>query len=764
MLRGPRNEDRNLTLFSRSVPKVALEEINRNVTWDLSIPGRKALRRGGWFAVFSLNYFPHSSDEMNSARGEEYDLVEVQGQDTASDRIEQLLLDIARVHQWTGLYGAGHPFLEERVLALHASLMDQAAMESSGTLLLGVLRDKVLYRDRFFEARHPIVVAFAEGLYRHHVATIGFGNGATPEGLSTFFRCLRDLQTGKTEEIPEGYLQREGVRGIFLSPINYKDVLSRGIIGRDPVEDAGAREEALWRMLLTDGEGDDASEGWVAEELSEFPEILPAILRRARGSRSGVAPMVAPPMSGGIAAEGGSAEVVSKEVLQRMFQRIGQTLKSLPEERRKQVLENLEEGMADDAGSSYGFGDGAKSPDVSLSLARSLSEGYSDSEFLELLAGLVSMERKGGKLLLHTLEVIAAQRDVKGSLLPLVKSWSREGRHAKDYYEGKTWNAVERLLLERSEEAYLGDDHSRFLESLSDDAERQGKGEEPTRNIDPALASFLEPAALRRKGIVILIDLLQQGMDDAEFLILLEAAREEVPGLIEGKEFALLGFLLDTVAVAGKDGSAGRREAASQTLASGDYRRLAEICLAGHGASRECGEGLEILVRNGAWSAEPLLERLLEEPDKGMRKVLLSLLIRIGEPAVPAIVRRFQDLPWYFLRNLCFILGEIGASATVPGLVRMLSHKEHRVRREAIHALGKLQTTDPDAVSALGKILLSESLFGASKEDPVRIDAGNALSRIAGTEALSYLHRGKGARRTAVREHCEALLRMRGRT
>jgi hypothetical protein len=643
--------------------------------------------------------------------------------------------------------------------------MDQAARESSGTLLLGVLRDKVLYRDRFFEARHPIVVAFAEGLYRHHVATIGFGDGATPEGLSIFFRCLRDLQTGKTEEIPEGYLQREGVRGIFLSPINYKDVLSRGIIGRDPVEDAGAREEALWRMLLTDGVGDEASGGWVAEELSEFPEILPAILRRARGSRSGVAPMLAPPAPGGnAAAGGGSAEVVSKEVLQRMFQRIGQTLKSLPEERRKRVLESLEEGMVDAAGSSYGFGDGAKSPDVSLSLARSLSEGYSDSEFLELLAGLVSMERKGGKRLLHTFEVIAAQRDVEGSLLPLVKGWSREGRHAKDYYEGKTWNAVERLLLERSEEAYLGDDHSRFLESLSDDAERQGKEEEPTRNIDPVLVSFLEPAALRRKGIVVLIDLLQQGMEEAECIILLEAAREEVTGLIEGKEFVLLGSLLDKVAAAGKDGSAGRREAACQTLASVDYRRLAEICLAGPGASRERGEGLEILVRNGAWSAEPLLEHLLVEPDKGMRKVLLSLLIRIGEPAVPSIVRRFQDLPWYFLRNLCFILGEIGASATVPGLVRMLSHKEHRVRREAIHALGKLQTTDPDAVSALGKILLSESLFGASKEDPVRIDAGNALSRIAGTEALSYLHRGKRARRTAVREHCEALLRMRGRT
>jgi len=690
--------------------------------------------------------------------------VEVQSQDTGSERIEQLLLDIARVHKWTSLYAPGHPFLGERVLSLHAGLVEQAAKEPSGTLLLGVLRDKVMYRDRFFEARHPIVVAFAEGLYRHHVATIGFEDGATPEELSIFFRCLRDLQTEKTEEIPEGYLRREGVRGIFLSPINYEEVLSRGFVSREPVADAGAREEALWRMLLTGQVGDEASERWIVEELSEFPELLPLILHRARAGapRSGaVATRVALAPGVGAADGGSSGEVVSKEVLQRMFQRIGQTLKSLPEERRERVLELLEEGMGGGIDFVYGFGEGTESPD--LSLARSLSEGYTDSEFLELLAGLLSMEKKGGKRLLRSFEVISARRDVEGSLAPLVRSWSREGRHEKDYYEGKTWDAVERLLLGRSEETYLGDDHSLFLDTLSGGTDRQGKEAEPAPTIDPALAPFLDPGAMRWKGIVILRDLLHQEMGDAEFLDLLEAVREEVPGLIEGKEFALLGSLLDTVAAAGKDGSAGRREATSQTLASADFRRLAEICLSGPRGSKEHGEGLEILARHGALVTDALLDRLLVEPDRSMRKVLLSLLVRIGEPAVPSIVRRLQDLPWYFLRNLCFILGEIGASATVPGLVRMLSHKENRVRREAIQALGKLQSTDPDGVSALGRILLSESLFGASREEQVRIDAGTALFRIGGTEAMSYLHRGKGASRSTVREHCEALLRMRGR-
>jgi len=670
-------------------------------------------------------------------------------------QVEQLMLELARLHQWTSMYAHGHPFLRERVEALHSLIAAQAAKEPSGVLLLGVARGKVLYRDRFFETRHPMVLAFAEGLYRHHVATIGFGPETTPDGLAAFYRCLRDLQSGKIEEIPEGFLQREGIRGICISPVNYREILSRGIIGRDPVGDGTDREETIWRALLSDPRGEEKAGQWIAEELSEYPEILPLILRRVGGRARGAGP----------AAVAGEApqEAVSKEVFLRMFQRLGQTLKALPEDRRRQVLESLEDGFGD-GGPEYGGGGEEFAPDFYSSLARSLAEGYTDAEFLELLAGILSMERKGGKRLLQAFRVIAAGRDVEGSLVPLLETMSTEGRQAKNYYSGKTWEAVERLLLERSEEAYLGDDHSRFLESLSGVPGRPAMESEPALQVDPALAPFLEPKALRRKGIAVLLDLLPQEWGDGEFRDLLATVAEAVPGLIEEREFALLGRVLDAVAAAGEGSSGERREAVSKVLDAADFRRLAEICLAGPAAARECGEGHDLLVKHGARSADCLLDRLLEEPDKGMRRVLLTLLIRIGNPAVPSILERFQDLPWYFLRNLCLLLGEIGMPATVPGLVRMVSHKEYRVRREAIQALGKLRATDPDAVSALGRILQSESMFPSPKEDPIRIDAASALSRIGGADALSYLHRGRMSRRAAVREHCDALLRTKGKT
>ena len=129
---------------------------------------------------------------------------------------------------------------------------------------------------------------------------------------------------------------------------------------------------------------------------------------------------------------------------------------------------------------------------------------------------------------------------------------------------------------------------------------------------------------------------------------------------------------------------------------------------------------------------------------------------------MPSILSRIEGQRWFFLRNLCFLLGEIGASAGIPPLVGMLSASEPKVRREAVQALGKIRMPDPDAIAVLGRTLLHEPFFSSSREDPVRIDAAIALSRIGGTEAIAFLHIGKSSRKKAVREQCEALLRTRG--
>jgi hypothetical protein len=129
----------------------------------------------------------------------------------------------------------------------------------------------------------------------------------------------------------------------------------------------------------------------------------------------------------------------------------------------------------------------------------------------------------------------------------------------------------------------------------------------------------------------------------------------------------------------------------------------------------------------------------------------------MGGSAVPAILEKLSHPRWYFVRNLCFLLGEMGARGAAKGLVRVLDHPDLRVKREVILALGKLKV--PETVPSLGRVLLADPIFSSSKGISLRLDAATALFRIGGVEALGCLHRGKESRRAEVRSHCAALLK-----
>ena len=267
---------------------------------------------------------------------------------------------------------------------------------------------------------------------------------------------------------------------------------------------------------------------------------------------------------------------------------------------------------------------------------------------------------------------------------------------------------------------------------------------------------------IRRKGMAVRVELLLSEKRDADFLDLLAALEEAIPRLIDERDFGVMDRVLSSFLHASEGGAPARRVAANDALRSVDFLRIVDAVLASPGTLEEEKGGAALLSKHGALAAEALLQKLEVEEGPGRRKILLSLVLRLGEKAVPSILSRIQGQRWFFLRNLCFLLGEIGAPAGIPPLVDMLSAREPKVRREAVQALGKIRVPDPDAIAALGKTLLHEPFFSSSREDPVRIDAAIALCRIGDTKAIAFLHHGKSSRKKAVQEQCEALLRTRG--
>ncbi len=656
--------------------------------------------------------------------------------------IEGLVLALAKTFHWAGLYGAAHPVLSRRMAELHGALLARLPSEPGGQLLLGIARDKVLYRERFLGEGQELIGRLTEALYLRQVATVGFDAGVTPDGLLALLHYLHESREETGQPSPEAFVREKGIHGISLSPYNYREILSRRIAEPDPTgKTGGDREEELWRVLLTSDLDSGDGDRKIADEIADFPDLLRAIMRRAR-------------TAGGQAGQGAA---VPPEVLRRLLRRIGMLVRTLPDDRKRTVLASLDAGLggADD-------GPGETQNPYDLLLARSLADEFSDDEFLDLLGALVSAEGKGQARLRKIFETLAVDRDIHGSLLPRAGERVRESLKSRNYYDLKTWETVEKLLLSRSEGGYVDSDYGGFLEMISAARGPYADRIAEAAPADPAILSAFRDEEMRRRSVIILLELLSRSKEQDEFGDLVEEIRKAVPNVISRGDIGLLRTILLSLEALAPGLPPERQSAVRQLLQETDFGQVTDLFLAGATNEGERETTLALLSTFGAAAAKPLLDRLLNEPQAARRRTLIGMTARLGPPAVPAILERMRHPTWYYVRNLCIVLGDIGDRRAVPELMRAASHPDARVKREAILAVGRIGAAE--AVPGLGKILLEENIVSPAKEDRVRIDAASALYRIGGAEAAAFLHRGKEARRAQVRAHCDGLVRSMGAT
>jgi hypothetical protein len=124
-----------------------------------------------------------------------------------------LILAIGKTFHWAGLYGPDHPVLAKRVGELHAALLSHLSLEQERQLLLGITRDKVLYRNEFLGEGQDLVARLAESLYLRQVATMALDESVTPEGIVALFRFLHAPPAGEVPVSPEQFLRENGIRG-----------------------------------------------------------------------------------------------------------------------------------------------------------------------------------------------------------------------------------------------------------------------------------------------------------------------------------------------------------------------------------------------------------------------------------------------------------------------------------------------------------------------------------------------------------------------
>ena len=82
--------------------------------------------------------------------------------------------------------------------------------------------------------------------------------------------------------------------------------------------------------------------------------------------------------------------------------------------------------------------------------------------------------------------------------------------------------------------------------------------------------------------------------------------------------------------------------------------------------------------------AAPLVNALINEESRKIRRFLLDLIIHLGDGAVPEVIKHLSDTRWYVKRNMLFILSEASSRETLPHVRPYCYHENLKICFHAI--------------------------------------------------------------------------------
>lgn len=126
-----------------------------------------------------------------------------------------------------------------------------------------------------------------------------------------------------------------------------------------------------------------------------------------------------------------------------------------------------------------------------------------------------------------------------------------------------------------------------------------------------------------------------------------------------------------------------------------------------------------------------LLDIVRYAKDSKERIRIIHIIQEMGQKTIPAIKESISiDAPWYFLRNMAYIIGRIGNEENADMLEPLLFHKDKRVRMESFKSIGQI------GGGRRGSLLLS-ALPDVDYE--LKVNIIEMLGKIKCTEAVAAL-------------------------
>lgn len=136
----------------------------------------------------------------------------------------------------------------------------------------------------------------------------------------------------------------------------------------------------------------------------------------------------------------------------------------------------------------------------------------------------------------------------------------------------------------------------------------------------------------------------------------------------------------------------GRRDYLLDTLRlllRGGFLQWLIDFVAKEGGHEEAEIGEFILRAVGKPAVVPLVNALVLQRERLGRKRIIDVLVAIGNPVVPVVVKMLDDQRWFVVRNMVTILGGVSSPESLKALSRLAADPDSRIRREVVRAVAR---------------------------------------------------------------------------
>ncbi len=211
------------------------------------------------------------------------------------------------------------------------------------------------------------------------------------------------------------------------------------------------------------------------------------------------------------------------------------------------------------------------------------------------------------------------------------------------------------------------------------------------------LSQTLEGHAIETSVLNVILDLIDDDPMSEQAELMTQNLLDLVHYFIEVGDFDSLATTYDRLHEHHTESEAFSIPIAEETLKIYDTEEFSNAVLEGlniwgeekHGAIRK------LIGHISGPFIQPIIERLGDEEEMGMRQYLMSVLLEMGEPAKEALIKRLHDSRWYFVRNIIILLRRFDDPAIMQPMKRLIGHKHPKIHFEAMKTY--LHFKDPKA-------------------------------------------------------------------